>query len=105
MRVHLFILDCSNLFKDDGTRENNGISRSLVIYGRLSLVMPFPILPKTLPPATLSLLNYGFSSVQTNNQLLVLPYAVKFLLLENMFLVVDLVNRKQIEVVAYAIDF
>ena len=31
MRVHLFLLDCSNLIKDGGTRKNNGISRSLVI--------------------------------------------------------------------------
>ena len=36
MRVHLFWLDCSNLLKDDGTRENNGISRSLVSLGRPS---------------------------------------------------------------------
>jgi hypothetical protein len=30
MRVHLFLLDCSNLIKNGGTRENNGISRSLL---------------------------------------------------------------------------
>ncbi len=29
-----FLLDCSNLIKDGGSRENNGISRSLVILGR-----------------------------------------------------------------------